>query len=165
MVGVLIVLSVLCFDVVALGYRAYKKEKAAEKALFDDCDASEALTDWRIANPNLYIGEVPYAQELVRRRIMTHFRLLETHPYIKRDDEFIRFLYSLLTERRPPPPDTRKPRPLSKPRNCGAFFVASSATLERHGLARRRDGFSCFIVFWFLCFLDMLIRCRMRQEK
>lgn len=72
------------------------------KALIADCDASEKLTNWRLANPDAYIGDISLARELVLQRIVTWKNLLKTHPFIK-DDGFTEFLYSLLDDHEEPP--------------------------------------------------------------
>ncbi|GEM_PF-6072055 len=74
------------------------------KALIADCDASEKLVNWRLANPDSYIGDIPLARELVLQRIVAYKHFLKMHPFIK-DDGFTEFLYSLLDDHEEPPRD------------------------------------------------------------
>jgi len=105
--------------------RDLRRSNAALKALFADCDASEALFNWRLANPDYYIGDWPYARELVMRRIAAYRHFLETHSFVE-DRGFTEYLFSLLDEHGPPPPAKGKPVPVS-PRKTGADFISSSS--------------------------------------
>lgn len=57
----------------------------ALQATQEDCDAGDALDKWRL-NHRLVDWASKEAQELIRRRIETKKRFLETHPFIK--DEY-----------------------------------------------------------------------------
>ena len=105
------ILCILMIFVLILGVREIRKDREQIKAIFLDCDTAEELIRWRMANPDLYIGDVPQAGEIVLRRIAAYRRLLETHSYIK-DNGHLKFLESLLSEREPPPPwDNHDPAP------------------------------------------------------
>lgn len=77
--------------------REAKKSKEQLKATIADCDASEELTNWRIANPDICICDDSWARELVIQRIVTYKYFLKTHPFIK-DNGFTEFLRSLLDD-------------------------------------------------------------------
>lgn len=77
------------------------------KATIEDCDASEELTNWRIANPYLCISDDPWARELVIQRIVAWKYFLKTHPFV-RDDGLTEFLYSLLDDHKPSSGERRR---------------------------------------------------------
>ena len=88
--GVIILLAgvaVWCY----VAYRGYQHGVLECKVLFADCDASEALTNWRIANPDLHIGDVPHARQLVLNRIVAYERLCKVCLFVKKDKDFIAF--------------------------------------------------------------------------
>ncbi len=73
------------------------------EALIAHCDTANELVGWCMANPDLYIWDVPHAGEIVLRRIAAYRRFIETHPFIK-DNGHLSFLESLLSQHEPPPP-------------------------------------------------------------
>ena len=95
----------ICFD--------WRRGNEQLKAICEDCDASRAFHAWRDANPDVAVGDSPYAQRLVLQWIEKYKRLLETHSWTKdiRFLSFLDYLYELLNEKGPPPPYKRRPRP------------------------------------------------------
>lgn len=61
----------------------------ALQATREDCDAADALDIWRL-NQWLVDWNSRDAQELIRRRIETRKRFLETHPFIKDEESITR---------------------------------------------------------------------------
>lgn len=109
--------------------RELKKSEKAYDALFADCDAGDALVNWRLANPDIPVYKSTYARWLVMTRIKTYKSFLETHPYIK-DNGFLDFLYSLLDP--PPRPKKRKRVPKIPLRPCVSKAVYLSILLAKH---------------------------------
>ena len=115
---------------------AIRKVKEQLATTIADCEAGEVLMNWRIANPDLYIGDVAYARWLVLRKIATYRRFLEAHPYIK-DKGNTDFLYSLLDEYGPPPPSNEnEPEPIQPVPTRAVDFFRMWA--EAHPEPRRR---------------------------
>lgn len=65
-------------------------------------DALLALENWRTANPELYIGDVEYARNLIFRCIEAHFKILEIS--INYHDNTLTLMCALLAEHGPEPP-------------------------------------------------------------
>jgi hypothetical protein len=78
------------------------KDWIASKTLRRWCDAGDRLKEWRSAN-SIGAGESSYAQGLVLETIAAYEAFLKTHPYAVRDEKYLDFLRSLLTERSPDP--------------------------------------------------------------
>ncbi len=97
-----------------------KKDCFAFQALLEEIDTSRSLLRWRLANPDLYIGDTAYTRELVLRRIQARKRFLEAHPFIN-DDGFLNFLLTLLDEHGPEPPRKRSSVTNKPPRRVGRF--------------------------------------------
>ncbi|OGZ16479.1 MAG: hypothetical protein A3G11_02830 [Candidatus Lloydbacteria bacterium RIFCSPLOWO2_12_FULL_51_9] len=119
----LLLLAGECVFFYKMRRRGMKELRATE----EDCAASEAFWKWRIANPELHIGDIPCARKLVLRRIETYIHFMETHPYLK-DNGFIAHLHSLLSDRGPPPPQKRR-RPPRKPLCTGLFLLHTNKRL------------------------------------
>src|SRR3989344_4588219 len=105
-------------------YRGSKHAVQECKAVVVDCGAAAALANWIIANPDLHIGDIPHARQLVLNRIAAQQRLCEICLFVKKDEAFIAYLYSLLDDHGPPGP--RKRLPVSRtPAEPRAFSMGS----------------------------------------
>lgn len=71
--------------------------------------AHNALQDWREANPEYYIGDWPYAQQLVLNQLVA-LEICFAFNIYPRNESRIHRLLSLLNESRPP----SSPRPRRK---------------------------------------------------
>jgi hypothetical protein len=77
-------LFVILFFVTCLVFLKYeiKETEVACKALFAECDASEAFTDWRLRNPGVYIGLSEEGRKFLGVYLDAYDKFLKTHPYI-----------------------------------------------------------------------------------
>ncbi len=91
-------------------------------ARYAEMKAADELMDWINANPNLYIGDVQYARDLVMKQIHAYEYFLKCSTCVKRDDAFIEFLYSLLDQHAPPPPPNKKKMIPKQPHKTGCFI-------------------------------------------
>ncbi len=96
---------------IPLAIYKYRRDEEALQAVYDDCAAGEALFGWIDANPDLFIGDYSYSRSLVLRKIATYKHFLETHPFIKEDENYTKFLLSLFDHKGPPPPAKSRPLP------------------------------------------------------
>lgn len=94
------------------------------KALSEDCKTFEELMSWRLANPELCIGDISYARNLVLKRIAAYEHFVKVCSFVKRDEEHVKFLYSLLDEHGGEPPrKTKGKRKQLKKLSCFIFDI------------------------------------------
>ena len=93
----------------SLYYLCKKTETSdiAVQATFDDCDADGPFNQWFRNKPGRYVGDDHRAQEIVRWKIHTYTRFLETHGF-KDETNHLDWLKSLLSEHNPKPPRKKK---------------------------------------------------------
>jgi hypothetical protein len=77
------------------------------------CNAGDALTSWREANPTTYISQSDVGKKLLQELIDTYGAFLKNHPFIK-DHSHKDYLLSLFDEDPPDPPKPRKRLPKSQ---------------------------------------------------
>ncbi len=121
LVGLFYLIVHACFTI----HRLWKSKREKE-VIAEEVNTFEALINWRLANPNLYIGDVPYARCLVLRRIEAWRKYLSIFSFLK-DDGFIDFLYGLLDEHGPGPPSKSFPVLQQPRREDGVVLI-----LQRH---------------------------------
>ncbi len=100
-------------------------EEWVHQATCEYCDTGEALRNWRLANPNYYVGEWPYAQALVRKHLNAYERYIAAHPWIERNEQFVSWLEALINEKPQPPnppPKSQRPTLFSRPKLRAFFF-------------------------------------------
>lgn len=75
--------------------RAYQRSRRAMEATFAWCDADVAFFQWRLANPDQYVGDTPHVRSLVEECIQTYLRFLETHGFDPEDPGHAEYLTKL----------------------------------------------------------------------
>jgi hypothetical protein len=77
-------------------------------AINADCESSEALMDWRLRNPGVYIGLSPEGRRLLTRRLEAYDRFLRSHKFCDVSfKEHREWLVSLFYDLPPKHPDFR----------------------------------------------------------
>ncbi len=112
----LVFIAVMCFIHLYYGL--------AEYISIQEDRAWWALHHWRQANPDYYIGDWPYAQELVIHRIIAHEIWLAFNS-IERDEDHINWLIRLISETLPPSPPRRRRKLSSKSNGPKSWAVFS----------------------------------------
>ncbi len=84
-------------------------------------ESHKTLSDWVEKNPDKFIGDVPYAQDLVLRCILSHRQMILLFPKLG-EHRWIAYLLSLLNERGPDPPFKSFPV-LEQPRHEGGVVL------------------------------------------
>lgn len=110
------------------GYRDVKRAEEASRATHADCDADDALCDWRESNPDACIACSAEARKLVLRKIKTYEYFLATHPFLVDPSyrDHLVFLRTLLFKHNdgPPPPAKR-----NRPKNYSKKPLSARASL------------------------------------
>jgi hypothetical protein len=88
-------------------YAVYRLTKG-NYILTKQAQAFKELTNWQLANPGLYIGNVPYAEALVHKCIKASEKYLRMYHYLP-DPGHIDYLQSLLDDHGPEPPGESAP--------------------------------------------------------
>lgn len=101
-------------------FSVFTKYYIEKKIIFEIDKAFEDLNNWRLANPCLAIGDIPYARNLVLVRISFYKRLMKVFPFI-RVEEHIKILQILLDECNDPPPYKSKLNTI-KPETSRVFY-------------------------------------------
>ena len=128
------------FILLIIVYYADKSLSKAHAATCAWCDADDALLEWRLKNPGVYIGLSTVGRTLLGQCIDAYDEFLRTHPFVS-DDGYRDFLLSLMNEL-PPRPRKRK-RLHTKPAIVRVFtqIVLHYPLQHPKGSSLRRHGY------------------------
>lgn len=123
----------VCFIILAVGCLIYLLGGLKEYIDEQENRARWALQNWREANPDYYIGEWPYAQQLILDRIVTYELWFIFHPEVRRSQRYIDHLVKLLHQGHPPlsPPPRRERLSQSNGPKSWAVFSYQKIPISR----------------------------------
>ena len=110
-------------------FLVFAKHYVEKKIIFEIDKAFEDLNNWRLANPYLAIGDIPYARNLVLVRISFYKRLMKVFPFVK-VEEHIKILQILLEEYTDPPPHRSKLTTI-KPERLRVLFILEECSFQK----------------------------------